>query len=206
MTSPLVMADAAPPRRRPHRRRLLVRAMFLASLAIAAVLARLLFGEHSLPAHFADADDRAAVQRGKWVYMERCASCHGRYLQGQPLWQLADQNAGRRAPAHDQTGHTWQHSDEQLYHVTKYGKFAGAPAQAVSAMPGFKDALDDHEILAAIAFIKARWPTGLRVLQAMRNPGRAGMPPGADRGDWTFPPNCMAASQLASQNARARTP
>jgi mono/diheme cytochrome c family protein len=143
-----------------------------------------------------------AVRRGKQVYRERCASCHGRYLQGQPLWQLADQYAGWRAPAHDQTGHTWRHPDDQLFHMTKYGQFADAPDKAASAMPAFKDVLDDQEILAVIAYIKASWPIGLRVLQAMGNPGRAGMPREADRGDWKFPPNCMATSPTREPNAR----
>ena len=64
-------------------------------------------------------------------------------------------------------------------------------------MPPFEGVLDDNAILAVIAFIKARWPVGLRVLQAMRNPGEAGMPSGAHRTDWTFPADCMVPGQRA---------
>ena len=53
--------------------------------------------------HFADAEDRAAVILGKQLYRVHCAGCHCRNLQGQPLWQLADSYAGRRAPAFDET-------------------------------------------------------------------------------------------------------
>ena len=173
----------------------------LAMLAIVAALAWPLLGAHSGPAHFADADDVFLVKRGRLVYRERCASCHGRNLEGQPLWRLADQYAGRRAPALNQTGLAWQRPDEQLFDVIKYGKFADAPDQTASSMPAFKNVLDDQEILAVSAFIKASWPTGFRVLQATRNPGQAGMPPGADRTGWTLPPNCMAVSQ---QGALAR--
>jgi mono/diheme cytochrome c family protein len=142
--------------------------------------------------HFADAADAALVTLGKSVYAGYCASCHGRNLQGQPLWQLHDKFAGRRAPAHDETSHTWQHADEDLFHKTKYGRFAAEPADLVPAMPAFAAILDDDQILAALAFIKARWPLGLRVSQAMLNPGFAGMPSEANDVEWRLPPNCNA--------------
>jgi hypothetical protein len=100
----------------------------------------------------------------------------GRKLQGQPLWQLDDQHSHRRAPAHDETGHTWQHSDEEIFQMIKFGRFSTTPPSAVSYMPAFEDALSDPEILEVMAFIKARWPLGLRVSQEMLNPGFTGMP------------------------------
>jgi mono/diheme cytochrome c family protein len=164
-------------------------------------------GPHAVPVpaeswvHFADADDRAAVMLGKKIYMRDCASCHGRNLQGQPLWQVVDQYAGRRAPAHDATGHTWLHSDEDIFHMTKFGRFASAPPQAVSYMPAFKGVLEDREILAVIAFIKARWPIGLRISQAMLNPGSAGMPQHANSVDWRLPPSCNAMLRVSERAA-----
>lgn len=140
------------------------------------------------PAHFANADDAALVARGRLVYMQTCASCHGRNLQGQPLWQLLDGVA--RAPAHDASGHTWQHSDEDLFHITATGRFMSS--QGASHMPAFAAQLSPRDILAALAFIKSRWPIGLRVTQAMLNPNLQGMPAGADKADWTLPPNCKA--------------
>jgi hypothetical protein len=108
------------------------------------------------------------------------------------LWQLADSYAGRRAPAFDETGYIWQYSDEEIFNMTKYGAFAGMSAPAVSFMPGFKGALDDRQILDIVAFIKARWPVGLRIVQAMRNPAFAGMPANANSIAWQLPPNCNA--------------
>ena len=144
--------------------------------------------------HFADADEAAAVKHGKSVYMGHCASCHGRNLQGQPLWQLKDAFAGRRAPALDDTGLTWQRSDENIFHMIKFGRFPSASVGGASFMPAFRDVLDDREIIAATAFIKARWPTALRVSQAMLNPGGAGMPQRADQTEWRFPrATCNAA-------------
>ncbi|HXY98577.1 MAG TPA: c-type cytochrome [Stellaceae bacterium] len=165
----------------------------IAGVLGAAVLAVWLALPHAAAsgAHLANADDVAAVVHGKELYKRYCASCHGHTLRGQPLWQLLDAFAGRRAPAHDETGHTWQHPDEDLFHMTKYGRFESSPPDRVSSMPAFKNVLGDQDILAVIAFIKARWPLGLRVSQAMLNPGYAGMPPGADQVEWQLPPTCI---------------
>ena len=54
----------------------------------------------------ADANDRATVALGERLYLDRCAGCHGRRRQGQPLWQVIDAFAGRRAPAFDETSYT----------------------------------------------------------------------------------------------------
>ena len=147
--------------------------------------------------HLADADDRALVLQGRQIYQRQCAACHGRSLQGQPLWQLQDAYAGRRAPAHDQTGHTWLHADEDLFRMIKLGRFDTAgPA---TSMPAFQDRLSDGDILAVIAFIKASWPVGLRVAQATLNPGSAGMPVQAAQADWRFPATCMRVQSSAGE-------
>jgi mono/diheme cytochrome c family protein len=165
----------------------MLRAAIIALIAIVAGPA--------FAAHFADAGNSSMVARGKLVYAQTCSSCHGRKLQGQPLWQLIDRYAGQRAPAHDATGHTWQHSDENLFAMTAYGHFPSTPATARSYMPAFHNRLDDRDILAVLAFIKSRWPLGLRAAQAMLNPGFRGMPVGAQNSDWTLPPNCSATFQ-----------
>ncbi len=140
--------------------------------------------------HLADADNTMRVAAGKLLYMQRCAACHGRKLQGQPLWQLEDAYRGRRAPAHDQTGHTWAHSDEELFRMTLDGHFPGSDGGQPSSMPAFRGSLTRQQIVSVIVFIKSTWPVGLRVSQAMLNPGQAGMPAGIANGEWTFPPNC----------------
>ena len=135
------------------------------------------------------------MTQGAQVYADSCANCHGRRLQGQALWQLRDQYEGRRAPPHDSTGHTWQHSDEDLFHMTKYGHFPEAPPGLKSYMPAFETRLSDNEVIAVIAFIKSRWPIGMRASQSMLNPNHAGMPKDADKVEWTLPPNCTASFQ-----------
>jgi mono/diheme cytochrome c family protein len=126
------------------------------------------------------------VRHGKQIYLRNCASCHGRSLQGQPLWQLIDEYAGRRAPAHDATGHTWQHSDEELFRYTRYARWSNR-GPATPYMPAFDHRLHDEDIEASLAFIKRSWPLGLRVSQAMLNPAHAGMPTHAADVDWRLP-------------------
>jgi S-disulfanyl-L-cysteine oxidoreductase SoxD len=163
-----------------------------------ALAASLALGLPRLPrAHFADAENAEMVKEGKTLYARNCASCHGRRLQGQLLWQVRDQFAGRRAPAHDQTGHTWQHSDEELFQMTKFGRFSTTSPDVKSYMPAYAEALSDEQMLAVIGYIKATWPLGLRVSQALLNPGYAGMPRNADRVEWRLPPTCQAALQRA---------
>jgi len=154
--------------------------------------------------HFADAGDAGIVAAGRILYRQRCASCHGRSLQGQPLWQLADEYRGRRAPAHDQTGHTWLHSDEDLFQMTKFGRFGSAPPAGISAMPPFANSMSDADIISVIAFIKATWPVAMRVVQAGYNPDGAGMPRGNGAEDWTFPANCVPGHRPAAERSQAR--
>jgi len=146
--------------------------------------------------HFSDADNAALVARGRAIYMNTCSSCHGRRLQGQALWQVMDQYAGRRAPPQDATGHTWQHSDEDLFCKTKTGRFPSAPPHSLTYMPAFEGELSDREIMAVLAFIKSSWPVGIRASQAMLNPGRQGMPKDIGNTSWSLPPNCTGSSFL----------
>ncbi len=164
----------------------------VAALAVIAIAGHATAGAGG--AHFANADDATLVAAGRAIYMPTCSSCHGRRLQGQALWQVMDRYAGRRAPAHDASGHTWQHSDEDLFYMTKFGRFPSAPAHAVSFMPAFAGHLSDREILSVLAFIKSSWPVGIRASQAMLNPGWAGMPKDAGKSSWTLPPNCTGSS------------
>ena len=100
----------------------------------------------------------STVQLGSALYAEQCASCHGRNLEGQTDWHKRDQDGYLPAPPHDETGHTWHHTDEYLFEMTKYGiqEFAGEGYK--TRMPVYKDILSDSEIIAVLSFIKSRWP------------------------------------------------
>ena len=69
------------------------------------------------------------------------------------------------APPHDESGHTWHHSDQDLFDITKLG-VGGVVAGYESDMPAFVDILNDEEIAAVLAFIKSTWPERQRGSQA----------------------------------------
>jgi mono/diheme cytochrome c family protein len=105
-----------------------------------------------------DHRDARAVARGEVVYARHCAACHGARLEGQPDWQSRNAQGRLPAPPHDEHGHTWHHEDQVLFEVTKYGMGKHAPAGYQSDMPAFGATLSDADIVAALAFIKSRWP------------------------------------------------
>ena len=146
--------------------------------------------------HFADATSASDVRAGLQIYKIQCSSCHGRQLQGQALWQAQDAYAGLRAPPHDESGHSWQHSDEELFRKVRTGHMGEASEGLASAQGlvrhAFGAVLSDQHILQVLAFIKARWPLGIRIAQSTLNPQFQGMPKDADTATWTFPPTCLA--------------
>jgi mono/diheme cytochrome c family protein len=67
------------------------------------------------------------------------------------------------APPHDATGHTWHHSDQLLFDITKHGVAKAAKLKDYdSAMPAFAGALSDAEIVAVLSWIKSQWPPEIR--------------------------------------------
>src|SRR5829696_4580356 len=67
------------------------------------------------------------IELGGKLYGDRCASCHGANLQGEPDWQSPKPNGRMPAPPHDTSGHTWHHTDQELYRITKFGMSAVDP-------------------------------------------------------------------------------
>jgi|SRR5262252_6476647 len=112
-----------------------------------------------------DPNDAKLVERGKLFYAEQCASCHGANLEGQPNWRQRLPNGRVPAPPHDPTGHTWHHSDKQLFDMTKLGPAALLPGYE-SDMPGFKDKLSDADIWAVLSYIESTWPSEIRARPA----------------------------------------
>lgn len=105
---------------------------------------------------------------GSRIYAVHCAECHGAKLQGEADWHTRKPNGELPAPPHDPSGHTWHHSDEQLFAITKHGMARYAPPDYKSAMPAFVGRLSDREIRAVIAYIKSTWPEDIRNRQAAR--------------------------------------
>jgi len=65
-------------------------------------------------------DDLDTVTQGKTIYSKHCAVCHGAALEGQPDWQKRLAN-GRLPAPHDDSGHTWHHTDAVLINITRVG-------------------------------------------------------------------------------------
>nr|WP_236545238.1 cytochrome c [Tropicimonas marinistellae] len=108
---------------------------------------------------------------GAALYQEHCASCHGKELEGQPNWRVADENGVLPAPPHDETGHTWHHGDMLLFTYTRLGGAETLARQGLefqSNMPGFGEILSDQEIWNILAFIKSTWPEHVQDIQAER--------------------------------------
>ncbi|HEV2549455.1 MAG TPA: cytochrome c [Stellaceae bacterium] len=116
----------------------------------------------------ADPTDPELVAVGSSVYVQRCASCQGAHLEGQPDWQTHLPNGRLPAPPHNAEGHTWHHSDRQLFGMTKNGPSSIVPGYQ-SDMPGFKDQLTDREIWAVLAYIKSTWHSDIRARQERIN-------------------------------------
>ena len=112
--------------------------------------------------------ERPEIVAGRSIYAAQCASCHGAELQGQPNWQTQLPSGRLPAPPHDASGHTWHHSDDQLFTIVKKGVSALVPDYE-SDMPGFQGVLSDEEIRAVLAFIKSTWPEREREYQARRS-------------------------------------
>lgn len=111
------------------------------------------------------------IEKGRTMYHETCASCHGANLEGQPNWQSANSNGTYPAPPHDETGHTWHHGDEMLLNYIRKGGQVVLGEMGVdfmSGMPAFGDQLSDAEIEAVLAYIKATWPARVRATQEDR--------------------------------------
>ena len=105
------------------------------------------------------------IEAGRELYAETCASCHGADLEGQADWKRRLDNGRMPAPPHDETGHTWHHSDQDLFAITKGGVEAVVPDYE-SDMPAFDGILTDEEIKAVLAYIKSTWPERQRGFQA----------------------------------------
>ncbi len=102
--------------------------------------------------------DPAALAAGKTLYAEHCAGCHGEKLQGQENWQNPLPNGRMPAPPHDKSGHTWHHSDDLLFRITKLGTEKVVGGDYKSDMIGFQGTMTDRQIIHVLSYIKSTWP------------------------------------------------
>lgn len=101
--------------------------------------------------------DQQQVARGQQIYVEKCASCHGRNAEGAPNWQQPDARGNLPPPPHDDSGHTWRHPDAQLAEMIREGLRDPFNQTPELTMPPFKGRLSDEEIAAVITYFKSLW-------------------------------------------------
>jgi mono/diheme cytochrome c family protein len=113
--------------------------------------------------------DPNQVARGRQVYVQNCARCHGQNAEGAPNWQQPDARGDLPPPPHDDSGHTWRHSDAQLAEIIRNGlrdRFNKTPELT---MPPFMNQLTDQEIAAVITYFKSLWFPEHRAYQEEQN-------------------------------------
>ena len=111
--------------------------------------------------------DAAQLALGQKLYAQHCAACHGAKLEGQPDWRKPLPNGRMPAPPHDDSGHTWHHTDRVLFEITRNGLVPpNAPKNYESDMPAFAGKLSDDEIRAVLAYVASQWSDEVRKLRA----------------------------------------
>lgn len=110
-----------------------------------------------------DVKNETLVAQGNKIYVMHCASCHGTNLEGQSNWREIGADGLYPAPPHDDSGHTWRHSDNYLIESVKYS-FAEK-----NNMPAFNKTLTDDEVIAVLTFIKSRWTSKNQTFQEEQN-------------------------------------
>ena len=101
---------------------------------------------------------------GQVVYAKYCGHCHGINGEGQePVSAEKTLALGYHVvPAHDSSGHTWQHPDALLVQVIEEG--VQNPLH-LYIMASYADVLSSEEIVAVIAYMKLWWTDEQRAHQ-----------------------------------------
>jgi mono/diheme cytochrome c family protein len=96
--------------------------------------------------------DVVDIQKGRALYDQYCAECHGANIEGADDWKQPLADGSFPAPPHDDSGHTWHHPDFLLVDLIESGG-----GLYDGAMPAFKDVLTKTEIEYIITFFKSEW-------------------------------------------------
>lgn len=109
--------------------------------------------------------DPNVVKQGHMLYQQYCASCHGANAEGAAKWQERDEHGELPAPPHNAEGHTWRHSDAELYDMVSKGWRDPFNKTKRLTMPAFGDTLAPEQIRAVIIYLKTLWTPEQREFQ-----------------------------------------
>ncbi|SFR44297.1 Cytochrome c, mono-and diheme variants [Marinobacter daqiaonensis] len=107
----------------------------------------------------------ADLIEGQRIYEQYCAACHGLQGEGAANWQKPDEKGEMPAPPHDESGHTWRHSDAMLFRMIAEGWRHPFNKSDRLTMPAFRDILTDEEIRAVIDYLRTFWTGEQRLYQ-----------------------------------------
>ncbi|MBT8433943.1 MAG: thioredoxin fold domain-containing protein [Gammaproteobacteria bacterium] len=93
------------------------------------------------------------VTKGEQLFLQNCASCHGRNAESTPDWKKTDANGNYPPPPLNGTAHAWHHDLALLRRTIREGG-----AKLGGQMPGFESRLSTAEIDSVIAYFQSRWP------------------------------------------------
>ena len=108
----------------------------------------------------------ANVAQGQQIYQQYCAACHGQQAEGAANWNKPDEKGEMPPPPHDETGHTWRHSDAMLFKMIAKGWRHPFNKTDRLTMPAFEDALTEQEIQSVIEYLKTLWTDEQRKYRA----------------------------------------
>ncbi|WP_218972842.1 c-type cytochrome, partial [Neopusillimonas maritima] len=80
-------------------------------------------------------------------------------------WKKPDEKGEMPPPPHDDTGHTWRHSDAMLFKMIAEGWRHPFNKTERLTMPAFGESLTDQEIGAVIEYLKTLWTDEQREYQ-----------------------------------------
>jgi mono/diheme cytochrome c family protein len=109
--------------------------------------------------------DPVLVSSGRTIYEQHCASCHGANAQGASNWQERDVRGELPAPPHNSEGHTWRHTDTDLYEMVSKGWRDPFNKTKRLTMPAFGDVLSQQGIVEVITYLKTLWTPEQRQFQ-----------------------------------------
>ncbi|MGC3874586.1 c-type cytochrome [Halomonas sp. GXIMD04776] len=95
---------------------------------------------------------QSQVDRGKTVFLESCAECHGRSAQGTFNWRTPLEDGSYPPPPLNGSAHAWHHSLDMLMRTINKGG-----ASIGGQMPAFEDELSDDDKKATIAYFQSKW-------------------------------------------------
>ncbi len=116
-------------------------------------------------------DEASSLEPGRAIYQQHCASCHGANAEGAPNWQVHDAHGELPAPPHNTEGHTWRHSDAELYQMVNKGWRDPFNKTQRLTMPAFGEELSPEQIRAVIAYLKTLWTSEQRQFQLEESQG-----------------------------------